>query len=86
MRNGILLSKLFRPTLRKKHLKSFSRSLEQFVWNSERSGQFLVFNRMFFYLVPGGFSDLINQDNFNSNWKKLLGFKNLQEKLEKYLS
>ena len=39
-------------------------------------------NRM---LVPGGFSDLINQNNYNANWKKLLGFRNIQEKLEKLL-
>jgi hypothetical protein len=36
-----------------------------------------------FQLVPGGFSDLINQKNYNSIWKKLLGFRNIQEKLEK---
>ena len=36
---------------------------------------------MFFLnLVPGGFSNLIH----NSNWKKLLGFRNPQEKLEKF--
>ena len=38
---------------------------------------------MLFELVPGGFSDVINQNNQNSNWKKLLGFRNMQEKLEK---
>ena len=31
---------------------------------------------------PGGFSYLINQNNQNSNWKKM-GFRNMQEKLEK---
>ena len=36
-------------------------------------------------LVPGGFSCLLEQDNYNSSWKKLLGFRNLQEKLEKYI-
>ena len=41
---------------------------------------------MFFSLVPGGFLDLINQNNYNSNWKKILGFRNLQEKLEKVFS
>ena len=39
-------------------------------------------NRMVLELVPGGFSDLMNQKNQNSNWKKVLGFRNLQEKLE----
>ena len=37
---------------------------------------------MFFQLVLGSFSDLKNQNNYNSNWKKILGFRNLQEKLE----
>ena len=37
---------------------------------------------MLSYLVPGGFSDLINWNNYNSNWNKLLGFRNMQEKLE----
>ena len=38
---------------------------------------------MLFQLVLGGFSGLINQNNQNSNWKKILVFRNLQEKLEK---
>ena len=39
---------------------------------------------MLFYLfLPGGFSYLINQKNYNSNWKKILGFRKMQEKLEK---
>ena len=33
--------------------------------------------------VPGGFSYLTNQNNYNSNWKKILGLRNMQEKLEK---
>ena len=37
----------------------------------------------YFNLFLGGFSDLINQNNSNKNWKKLLGFRNLKEKLEK---
>ena len=37
---------------------------------------------MLFWLVPGGFLDLKYYNNYNSNWKKLLGFRNLQEKLE----
>ena len=35
-----------------------------------------------FKLVPGGFSYLINLTNENSNWKKILGFRNIQEKIE----
>ena len=34
-------------------------------------------------LVPGRFSYLLN---YNSNWKKILGFRNLQEKLENLLT
>ena len=34
-------------------------------------------------LVPGGLSDLLNPNNQNSNWKKILRFRNKQEKLEK---
>ena len=38
---------------------------------------------MLFQLVPGGFSYLIiNQNNKNSNWTKLLGFRNMQERVE----
>ena len=48
--------------------------------SSERSLVRTIFcNRMFFKLFPGGFSDLTN---LNSNWKKILGFRNMQEKLE----
>ena len=38
---------------------------------------------MLFELIPGGFSYLTNQNNYNSNWKKLLGFRNMQKKIEK---
>ena len=38
---------------------------------------------MLFQLVPGGLSDPKKQNNYSSNWKKILGFRNLQEKLEK---
>ena len=27
----------------------------------------------------------MNYNNYNSNWKKILGFRNMQEKLEKIL-
>ena len=39
-------------------------------------------NRMLVKLVPVGFSHLMNQNNWNSNWEKILGFRNMQEKLE----
>ena len=35
-----------------------------------------------FKVIPGGFSDLIHWNNSNSNWKKLLRFRNMQENLE----
>ena len=41
---------------------------------------------MLFELVPGGFSYLINYNNYNLNWKKLLGFRNMQEKLENIIT
>ena len=93
----ILLPKLFRPTVRKKscsdwkkvlrfeaegrEFSNFLRSLEQFI--QTRSEQFLITDCFIYQLVPGGFSYLINQNNYNSNWKKWLGFRHMQEKLEK---
>jgi hypothetical protein len=38
---------------------------------------------MLFYLVSGGFSYLINSNNQNIDWKKIFGFRNVKEKLEK---
>ena len=64
----------------------FLRSLEQTSSNSERSEQFLVTECLFFSFVLGSFSYLVNKNNSNSNWKKLLGFRNMQEKLEKNLN
>ena len=62
------------------NFESFSRSLEQFIQTVK--GQNNFGNRMPFQLVPGGFSDLINQNNYNSDWNKIFGFINLHEKLE----
>ena len=72
--NGILLPKLFWPTVRKncssdreKLLKfkaegrkfaKFLRSLEQFIQTVK--GQNNFWNRMLFKLIPGGFSDLMH--------------------------
>ena len=41
--------------------------------NSERSEQFLLTECFFNLLVPGSFSDQINYNNQNSNWKKNIG-------------
>ena len=73
-RNGILLSKLFWPTVRKnvlvlekkllkfedegREFSKFSRSLEKFIQTVK--GQNNIGNRMLFKLFPGGFSDLID--------------------------
>ena len=38
---------------------------------------------MLFQLVPGDFSYL-NRNNSNSNWKRLLGYRNMQEKIENF--
>ena len=94
--NGILLPKLFRPTVRKncssdrekKNLLKFEaegqdfvkllRSLEQFIQTVEDQNNVWWQNAFF-----GGFSDLINSNNSNSNWKRVLGIRNIQEKLEK---
>ena len=40
---------------------------------------------MVFLIVPGGFSYLINNKSYNSNWKNLLGFRNMQEKFDLFL-
>ena len=44
--------------------------------------QFLKQNAFLTYSWSWGFSELIHWNNCNSNWKKLLEFRNLQEKLE----
>ena len=84
-RNGILLTKLFWPTVRNtcsSDREQFLRSLEQFI-QTVKGQQFLVTE-----CFLAGFSYLINWNNWNSNWKKLLGFWNMQENLENisYLS
>ena len=57
------------------------RSLEQFIQTAKVITIFC--NRMLFKLVPGGLSYQTNYNNYNQNWKKLLGFRNMQEKSEK---
>ena len=54
----------------------FLRSLEQFIQTVKE--QFLV-SECFFNLILE-----VSQKNCNSNWKKILGVRNMQEKLEKY--
>ena len=51
--------------------------------NSERSEQVLVTECFFNLIVPEGFSYLINENNYNSNWKKLLGFRIMEGKNKK---
>ena len=50
---------------------NFLRLLEWFIQTVK--GQNNFWNRMLFRLIPGGSSDLINQ---NSNWKKIMGIEN----------
>ena len=38
---------------------------------------------MLFQLAPGGFSDLMHWNNYNSDWKKQVGFRNLQQNQKK---
>ena len=53
---------------------NFLRSPEQFIQPAK--GQNNFWDRMFFFvLVPGGFSDLIHYNNYNSNLKKWLAFR-----------
>ena len=93
-----MLPKLFWPTVRKKCFSDWEKllkfevegqgftktfgSLEQFIQTVK--GQNNLWNRMSFWLVPGRFSALMNYNNYNSNWKRLLGFRNPQEKNRKY--
>ena len=93
---GILFPKLFWPSVRKKcssewekllkfkaedqEFANFLRLLEQSIRKVKDQNNF--WSKMLFKLISEGFSDLINQNNYNSNWKKLLGFRNMQEKLE----
>ena len=37
-------------------------------------------------LVLGDFSDLKKKNNYNSNWKKIMGFRNKQEKLKNFFT
>ena len=73
-KNGILLPKLFWPTVRKncssdrekllkfeaegREFANFLRLLEQFIQTVK--GQNNFWNRMLFWLIPGGFWDLIH--------------------------
>ena len=49
-------------------IAKFMRSLKQFIQTVK--GRTNFWHGMFFWLVPGGFSDLINQNHLNLNWKK----------------
>ena len=51
---------------------------------SEKSEQFLVTECFFNLFNPGGLSYLIDRNNYDSNRKNILGFRNMQEKLGNY--
>jgi hypothetical protein len=81
--NGILFTKLFWPTLRKNYSSDQEKLLKfkaealrirkifeitrSIYWNSEK-GQYNFWNKMLFWLVPGGFQ--VHWNNQNPNWKK----------------
>ena len=87
----ILLQKLFCPTARKVTQKNFwnlrlkAENFQNFWDHLNNLFKQWIFRTIFGnrMLVLGDFSDLKKKNNYNSNWKKLLGFRNLQEKLEK---
>ena len=65
--------KLLKIEAEGREFANFLRSLEQFIQTVKG------LNNVFDF---GAFSYLINQNNQNSNWKKILGIRNMQEKLE----
>ena len=97
-RNCVLLLKLFWPTVRKncssdqdKLLKfkaegrEFAknwRSLEQFIQTVKGQNNFWQQNA--FLTCSWRFVTSSELEHYISNWKKLLGFRNMQEKLENY--
>ena len=70
------ISKLFWPTLRKNVWEIEKHHLQIKISNNLfeqcRSGKILTQNAF-----HGGFSHLVYQNNYNSKWKKLMGFRNL---------
>ena len=59
------------------------RSLEQFIWTVKSQNNF--WERMLFKIVPGQevYRMQHTKKNYDSKWKKILGYRNLHEKLEK---
>ena len=60
---------------------NFLRSLERFIQTVKGKNNFWQKNA-FLTCSSGGVSYLKNYSNYNLNWKKLLGFRNMQENLE----
>ena len=98
---GIFLPKLSWPTVRKNcssdweillkfgaEGREFTKNLRslRFIWTVQWKVRTTFGYRILFKLIPGGFSDLMNWNKYNSDWKKLLGFSNMQKKFEKSLS
>ena len=80
--NIVLVTKknFWNSRLKAENLQSFEIT-KTIYSNSKRSEQFLITESFFnLFLEVSNFSK--NRTIFNSNWKKLLGFRNLQEKLE----
>ena len=57
----------------------FLRSLEQFIQTEKGQNNFLVTECFFNLFMEVSYT---NHMNWNSNWKKLLGFRNMQEKVK----
>ena len=77
----LFCSKFFQPTVRRSYSSHWEKLLKTFeitrtIYWSE---QFLKQN--VFYLVPGGFWDIIHDNSDNSNWKKNNN-RDLQEELK----
>ena len=66
--------------LKAENLQNFLKSQEQFIHAVKGQNNFWYQN--VYQLFPEGFSHLIGWNNYNANWKKILGFIDMQEKLE----
>ena len=79
--SDLLWEKIWNSRLKAENLQSFWDHLNNLF--KQWKVRTISGNRMLLQLVPGGFSDLKKYNNYNSNWKKSLGFRiKMKEKLE----
>ena len=76
--------KLFIFEAKGREFAKFLRALEQFIQTVKGQNNFLV-TECFLTCSWRFLISNKNENNYNSNWKKLLGFRNMLEKLEKNL-